>query len=156
MNIEQTVIEARARVTAAEEAVNVAVQSGKSLAIREANEELAAAKAILRDWEKEVFVPSKDPRITWQNLVAICFRFNGMISERNGLLATAKKKNQVKAMARHMRDIAVLERMADFYTDLAGEAERFYRAEEERKLNELAAAARAKRAAFYADETMAA
>ena len=156
MNIEAIVIEARTRVTSAEEAVNVAVASGKALAIREANEELSAAKVILRGWEREVFVPSDDPRRTWQNLVAICFRFNGMISERNGLLATAKKKNQVKAMSRHMRDIAVLERMADFYTDLAGEAERFYRAEEERKLHELAVAARAKRAAFYANEVMAA
>lgn len=156
MNIEQTVIEARARVVAAEEAVNVAVASGKALAIREANEELNAAKVILREWEREVFVPSDDAYRTWQNLLAIYGRFNAMISERRGLYATAKKKNQQKAMARHRYDIAMLTPMANFYADMAGEAEAFYRAEEERKLNERAAAARAKRAAFYAQDSMAA
>ena len=156
MNIEQTIIEARARVAAAEEAVNVAVASGKALAIREANEELNAAKDILREWEREVFVPSDDAYRTWQNLLAIYGRFNAMISERRGLYATAKKKNQVKAMARHMYDIAMLTPMASFYADMAGEAEAFYRAEEERKLNERAAATQAKRAAFYAEESVAA
>ena len=156
MNIEAIVNEARARVTAAEEAVNVAVASGKALAIREANEELSAAKAILREWEREVFVASDDAYRTWQNLLAIYGRFNAMISERRGLYATAKKKNQQKAMARHMYDIASLTRMASFYADMASEAEAFYRAEEERKLNERAAAARAKRAAVYAQDSMAA
>jgi len=154
MNIEATIIDARARVTAAEEAVNVANLSGKALAIREANEELAAAKAILRDWEKEVFVPSPDLRRNWQNLRAMWSRFEAMICERRGLWTTAAKKNQVKAMARHARDIAALEPIAAFYADMAGEAEKFYRAEEERKLHELAAAARAKRAAFYAQDLM--
>ncbi len=156
MNIEAIVNEARARVVAAEEAVNVSVASGKALAIREANEELNAAKAILRDWEKEVFVPSPEPYRNWQNLMAIYRRFNAMICERRGLWATAAKKVQVKAMARHARDIATLEPIAAFYADMAGEAEAFYRSEEERKLNEAAAAARAKRAAFYANEAMAA
>lgn len=156
MNIEAIVNEARARVTAAEEAVTVAVASGKALAIREANEELNAAKVILREWEREVFVPSNDAYRTWQNLVAIYGRFNAMICERRGLYATAKKKNQQKAMARHRYDIASLTRMADFYSDMAGEAEAFYRAEEERKLNERTAIARAKRAAFFAQDSMAA
>lgn len=156
MSIEQIVIEARARVVAAEEAVNVAVASGKALAIREANEELSAANAILREWEKEVFVPSKDPRRNWQNLRQMWTRFDAMICERRGLWTTAAKKNQVKAMSRHARDIAALEPIAAFYADMAGEAEAFYRSEEERKLNELAALARAKRAAFYANESMAA
>ena len=156
MNIEQTVIDARARVTVAQEALNVAVASGKALAIRDANEELNAANAVLADWEKEVFVPSDDPETNWRNLSAMYRRFNAMLCERRGLWNAAAKKVQVKAMARHARDIATLEPIAAFYSDMAAEAERFYRADQEMKLNERAAAARAKRAAFFAQDSMAA
>lgn len=155
MYIEKMILAARERLNAAEKAVNDAVTSKSAMAIRDANDELSAAKAILLEFEKQCFVPSDDPYRTWQNLLAVYSRFNAMILERRGLYATAKKKNQQKAMARHMFDIAMLQPTADFYANLAGEAEQFYRAEEERKLNERALAARAKRAAFFAQESAA-